>query len=478
MNYAADVWLNGEHVGSHEGGFTPFSFEITDHLSDENLLAVRVDNERREGGLPTPNTDWFNFGGINRSVELIPAPETYLRNFKVDTALDGENVSVRVRAWADGPELDDPPELSIPALSVETELERARDEDGDLTEYATTLDLSRSTVDLWNPRDPRLYDVELSYGDDELVDRVGLRELGVVDGNIQLNSQAVELRGIAMHEEANGKGRALDEADVEQRFRWLGQLGCNFARLAHYPHTPAMARRADEEGILLWEEVPAYWGVAFGEEETRERYREQLRELIQRDWNRASVALWSIANETDHEDDTRNRVLSEMTDYVRELDDTRLITAACFVNESGDGDRLVIRDPLVEDLDVIGINEYYGWYYTSPGAMARLEDGETPVVVSETGAGAKWGNHGDDGERWTEEFQARIYREQLTAIGGVDRIQGLSPWILFDFRTPMRMNPHQRGYNRKGLLDETGRKKAAFDVLRDAYREWTPDTEG
>jgi len=134
VNYAAGVWLNGEHVGSHEGGFTPFSFEVTDHLEPENLLVVRVDNERRESGLPTPNTDWFNFGGINRSVELVTVPGSYLRNFRIDTALDGDEGAVRVHVWTDAPALAEAPELSIPARSVETTLERV---DGD--DEASTL---------------------------------------------------------------------------------------------------------------------------------------------------------------------------------------------------------------------------------------------------------------------------------------------------------------------------------------------------
>jgi beta-glucuronidase len=219
-----------------------------------------------------------------------------------------------------------------------------------------------------------------------------------------------------------------------------------------------MARKADEEGILLWEEVPVYWDIEFGDNDVQDLYRQQLREVIQRDWNRASVVLWSIANETDHNDVVRNNVLPEMAEYVRELDDSRLVTAACFVDESDD--RLVIQDPLQDHLDVIGINEYYGWYYGDAEDMKAFQENPTgtPVVVSETGGGAKWGNHGSKDERWTEEFQAAIYRGQTTAIKDNDQISGMAPWILFDFRAPLRQNEHQRGYNRKGIVDQYGRK--------------------
>jgi len=232
-----------------------------------------------------------------------------------------------------------------------------------------------------------------------------------------------------------------------------------------------MARRADKEGIILWEEVPAYWDVNFGDERVQDLYRKQLRELIQRDWNRPSVALWSIANETDHEDEVRNRVLPTMAEYVRSLDDTRLVTAACWVEETDAG--LELLDPLADALDVVGVNEYFGWYTGEADAMRSFVDDPTgpPIVISETGAGAKWGNHGDADEHWTEEFQAAYYRDTLAAIEDSEQIVGLSPWILFDFMSPRRMHPHQRGYNRKGLLDEAGRKKQAFSVLQEHYRE-------
>ena len=469
VNYEADVWLNGEYLGHHEGGFTPFSFEVTDAVeeSEENLLVVGVDNRHDDETIPTGLTDWFNFGGINRSVELLCVPETFVRNFKIETTVSDEAVEVSARAWTDGPETDDALTLTVPGLGVERGLkpdsERA---------YSGSFVVDRDDVRLWSPDDPSLYEVRLSHAADELRDRVGFREVTVEGSDVLVNGDPVYLRGISLHEEANGKGRALDEGDVEERFEWLGQLGCNFARLAHYPHTEMMARKADEEGVLLWEEVPAYWGIAFGDEDVQALYRQQLRELVERDWNRASVVLWSVANETNHEDDTRNDVLPEMVEHVRGVDDTRLVTAACFVDEADD-DRFEIHDPLADQLDVVGINEYQGWYEGEADDMARFADDPdgTPVVISETGGGAKWGHHGDDEEVWTEENQARIYREQLRALDEHDQVVGFSPWILFDFRTPLRMNEYQRGFNRKGLVDPQGHKKQAFEVLRDFYSE-------
>jgi beta-glucuronidase len=466
VNYEATVWLNGERLGSHEGGYTPFAFEVTDHIEDgDNVLVVRADNERRETGIPDAKTDWFNFGGIQRSVELVSVPETFLRNYRVETTLSDGQVTLDITAWVDGPVSDETVSVRFPELDREATL--SADGEG---EYSATLSLDADAVSLWSPTSPRLYTVELTCGRDAIEDRIGIRDVRVRDGDVLLNGERIWLRGVSLHEEAVGKGRALDESDVETRFEWLNELGCNFARLAHYPHTREMARTADQEGILLWEEVPAYWDIDFGDDEVQDLYRQQLRELIQRDWNRASVALWSIANETDHEDDVRNRVLPEMVDFVRDLDGNRLVTAACFVDETDDG--LAIRDPLADSLNVVGINQYYGWYYGDAEDMSAFQDDPdgTPVVISEVGGGAKWGNHGPEDERWTEEFQAAIYRDQIDAITDNDQIAGMSPWILFDFRSPARQNPHQRGYNRKGILDQRGRKKEAFSLLREFYR--------
>jgi len=500
VNYRADVWLNGDHLGSHEGGFTPFAFEVTDHLDErtDNLLVVRVDDSREDRKLPAERTDWFTFGGITREVDLVTVPQRYLRNVKVETDLASDDVTVTVRAWVDDPDGDEggeiaggadgAPTATVPDLDRSWTLDAAGDWEatphegvdetvgGTVYEGATTFDAE--TVDRWTPENPELYDLRVAIeGDDhvpndELTERVGFRTVSVEGSDVLVNGEPVTLWGISLHEEADGRGRSLRSVDRAKRFDWLADLGCNFARLAHYPHHEAMARRADEAGVLLWTEVPAYWSVEFGDADVQANYRQQVREVVQRDWNRPSVALWSIANETDHEDETRNEVLPEIAEYVRSLDETRLVTAACFVDETDDGD-IVLADPLADHLDVFGVNQYRGWYHGEPDDFERFDDDPSgpPVLITEVGAGAKRGNHGPADERWTEQSQAEFYRRQLDALDGIEQCCGLSPWILFDFRSPRRQNPYQRGYNRKGLLDENGREKTAFDVLRRYYEK-------
>lgn len=485
VNYRADVWLNGESLGHHEGGFTPFAIEVTDHLDEreDNLLVVRVDDRRDRRKLPVERTDWFTFGGITREVDLVTVPETFLRNCKVETDVGDDEVTVTVRAWTDGPgfEGEAVPTATLPELDRTWDLEPAGSweasphegseqvSSGSTFEGSVTLPVDE--VALWSPSSSSLYDLRVEAGGDALRERVGFRTVSVSGSDVLVNGESVTLRGVALHEEADGRGRSLTGVDRQRRFDWLADLNCNFARLAHYPHHRDMVRRADEAGVLLWSEVPAYWSVAFGDPDTQAAYRQQLREMVQRDWNRPSVALWGIANETDHTDDTRNEILPQMTEYVRDLDATRLVTAACFVDETDD-DRFVVEDPLAEHLDVFGVNQYQGWYGGDPDDFRRYDDDPDgpPIVISEVGAGGKRGHHGPSDEQWTEEYQARFYREQVRAIDSVEQVVGLTPWILFDFRSPRRQNPLQRGYNLKGLLDEHGEKKLAFDVLRRHYR--------
>jgi len=197
-----------------------------------------------------------------------------------------------------------------------------------------------------------------------------------------------------------------------------------------------------------------------------------------RDRSRASVIFWSVANETLPSPE-RTAFLTELVERARALDPTRLVSAALLTLPTG-GTEHVIDDPLGEAVDVVSINQYLGWYYGDRETIAdstwRSVFGK-PIVFTEMGGGAKAGHHGDTDEIWTEEFQADLYRRQIEMIragrsGNGGEIAGMSPWILKDFRAPVRVLPGiQDGYNRKGLVSEEGERKLAFDVLRSFYDE-------
>jgi beta-glucuronidase len=201
---------------------------------------------------------------------------------------------------------------------------------------------------------------------------------------------------------------------------------------------------------------------------------QQLGEMIRRDRDKASIILWSVANETPNTP-VRTRYLTSLAERAHELDPSRLVTAALLVR--GDGNTKIVDDPLGKALDVIGTNEYIGWYEKTPEDIANFTWSiayDKPLIMSEFGGGAKAGLHGSEHTRWTEEYQASLYRNQIIMLNKIPQLRGISPWILMDFRSPVRLLPGvQDDFNRKGLISDQGKKKQAFFTLQKAYRDNT-----
>lgn len=465
-NYEARVWLNGDELGVHEGGFTPFNFEITDRLDpDGNVLVVKVDNTRRADAVPTDNFDWWNYGGLTRPVTLVETPATFVRDYVLQ--LDPEAPD-EVVGWVqvDGPAPQTPVAIRIPEADVETTV--TPDEDG-RADVRFAADLQR-----WSPDDPHRYRVELATEDGRVTDRIGFRTVSTRGSDILVNGQPTFLRGISIHEEAPYEARrAFSEDDARTLLEWAKDLGANFVRLAHYPHNEAMVRMADSLGLMVWVEVPVYWTIDWDNEATLANARNQLREMITRDKNRAAVVLWSVANETPL-GDARLAFLRTLVDDVRALDPTRLVTAALEHHYANDS-TVVIDDPLGEHLDVLGNNEYIGWYDGPPEKAARITwetDYDKPLVMSEFGGGALQGHHGPAEQIWTEEYQARLYRYQVEMLREIPFLAGTTPWILKDFRSPRRpLDDIQDFWNRKGLISDRGARKQAFYIMQRFYRE-------
>jgi beta-glucuronidase len=470
--YAATVFLNGSYVGNHDGSSTPFVLDVTAAIEAENRIMVILENTRSRNRVPMSNTDWFNYGGIHRSIELLRLPEAYVQHCFVGliprSGYKKLFCEVTVSTGAAGAQrsgasADLPPEavLEIPEHSLTAKVP--------LQEGKGRVEIDASP-ELWTPENPRLYDLTLRSGEDLVVDRVGFREIRREGNEILLNGESIFLRGVSMHEESVFNGRTLSEAEIRENFSLVKELGGNFARLAHYPHNGLASKVADEVGLLLWEEVPVYWAINFDSEEAYADAENQLSELILRDRNRASVAIWSVGNENP-DTDARLSFMSNLAKRARELDGTRLVSAACLVDHVANR----IADRLTEHLDVIGLNEYFGWYEPDFGKFPDLLENskpDKPVIVTEFGGGALAGNHGSRDEMFTEENQEWIYLRQTATIETIPYIKGMSPWILYDFRTPKRANRFQQGYNRKGLLSEDkSYRKLAFYVLQEFYQK-------
>lgn len=465
-NYVADVYLNGEKIGQHEGGFTPFSFEITKVVREKgNFLVVKVDNKRRREAVPTLMTDWWNYGGLTRQVALVETPLTFVHDYLIQLE---KGTSDRVRGWVrlNGSRLVQRVTIRISEAGV------SRSFTTDASGLAA-IDF-RADLKLWSSEDPKLYDILVETETDQVRDRIGFRSIETRGTEILLNGRPIFLRGICAHEEAPIRGgRAYSREDAVTLLGWARELGANFVRLAHYPHNEVIIREADKMGILLWSEIPVYWTIQWENPATLENARNQLSEMIQRDKNRAAVVIWSVANETPLSD-VRLAFLKNLVSHARNLDSTRLLSAAMerhYINPTTQ----MIDDPLGEFLDVLGCNEYVGWYDGLPEKADRVEwksKYDKPLIMSEFGADALYGHHGDALTRWTEEYQEDLYRRQIGMLRKVPFLRGTSPWILMDFRSPRRpLAGIQDYWNRKGLISNRGEKKKAFFVMQQWYRE-------
>lgn len=462
-NYVTDVYLNGEPLGHHEGGFTPFSFEVTDKVADgDNFVVVRVNNVRRPEGVPTVNCDWWNYGGITRDVMLVETPELTVDDYFVhlsDCSYKKISGYVRASVARDGI----PMTVAIPELGVSETV--VSDQNG----------LAHFSIDaapvLWTPENPKLYDVVVSCGGDSVADRIGFRRIEAIGKHLYLNGKEVFLRGISIHEEAPFRqGRVATEAEDRVLLGWAKELGCNFVRLAHYPHNEKMVRAAEEMGLMVWDEIPVYWTIHFDDSGTFANASAQLRDMINRDKNRCGVIIWSMANETPRSD-ARDSFLASLARHARSMDNTRLVSMAMEVSWTPDGP--TIDDTMNKYVDIISFNCYSGWYGGKVSDCATMKWNipyDKPFIVSEFGGGALYGKHGDVDERWTEEYQEELYKQTLAMYDRTEGFSGMSPWILMDFRSSRRqLHGVQDFFNRKGLISENGQKKKAFFVLQDFY---------
>lgn len=535
-NYTTDLFVNNQLVGRHIGGYTAFNFDITDYVkAGENTIIVRVNALLDETTIPTMRTsDFWKYGGLTRDVGLITVPETHISQYHVylDDHQKGE-----IKGWvqlagkqAGGQSVT----VAIPEAGLQRAVKTNR-------AGRATFSFNSNNLQLWSPSSPKLYDVNITLNKNTLKDRIGFRTISTDGLNIVLNGEPIQLRGISMHEETTlHPGLSTSREDVLAQFELVKELNANFVRLAHYPHSEHAVRLADEMGLLLWSEVPIVSLIDWENADTLAVAKSQISENIARDRNRAAIIMWSIANESFPQSDARLAFLTELAATARALDDSGrpLVSALLGSHEEfkaisqhllpeilrhpkldeqarqrlmtmikSSGKQLsgaeqksvmaeeipvVISDPLGKVVDIVGYNQYFGWYYSKSLAeafgvdeglmrdamiavMPKLRFSNTfdkPMIISEFGAGALQGLRSKEGLLWSEDYQARVFRAQLNMLDKSPYIQGYSPWVLKDFRSHLReLNGIQDTWNRKGLVSETGKKKLAFSVLAEHYKQ-------
>lgn len=465
----AHVWLDGEPLGEHYGGHLPFTFMMQPESGVHDLV-VRVDNRHdMTSTIPSAHLDWFRYGGITRPVlvEELDAPG-HVASMRLIPDLDQSAGLLKVRAeLANLSEraLADDYVLTVDGVPIKSELVRLPVSGSTVVAFSVRLE----GIQPWEPGHPRLYEVALRYGGDELRERVGFRRITVQGRQLHLNGQPLFIKGVNRHEDHPEWGCALPEHLMARDLDLIQELGANAVRGSHYPNDQRFLDMCDERGILFIEEIPL-WQFS-GEQMAigllADRARAMMWAMVERDVSHPCIMAWSMLNECATQTPELRVAAEQLLDTVRQIDDTRPVT---YATHRADED-------ICFDLgDFACLNAYYGWYrhdLTWAEFLDRMSHhlGDQPLIVSEFGAGGLYGYRtAEEDVVWSEEYQRKVLCDSIRLFMQREDCAGFFIWQFCDTRTDRGQDGRfalmrPRHMNNKGLVDEFRRKKLAFDAV-------------
>ncbi len=339
--------------------------------------------------------------------------------------------------------------------------------------YSEKISFTAEKIKRWDVFKPALYFVEITVDDDDIIDRIGFREIKAEKGQFLINGKAITIKGVNHHEDWPDFGHAVPKQLMERDIDIIKDLGCNFIRGSHYPNSRAFVDYLDQNGILFWSEVPL-WGAkaeTLSSEKIIKRGVNMHREMVEQYYNHPSIVLWGLHNEIDTRCEDARILTKKFADTIRAYDKSRPLTYAT--------DR-VLTDICLDLADVISINKYIGWYGMDPkewyGFMGDVEKklksagvSGKPVVMGEFGAAAIYGYHTFDNIKWTEEYQANLLTTELELFKKTPFICGKFVWQFSDGRTSAQGIDRARGFNNKGLVNEYRKPKLAYNAVKKIY---------
>ncbi len=501
--HEAKVYLNGEFLMEHKGGFTPFEAEVSSLLvCGENRLTVAVNNIIDESTLPVGmvkesevdgkkviknyvNFDFFNYAGIHRPVKLYTTPKTYIEDITIVTDFNGDKGHVKYDVTVVGEFLGD---VNISII----------DEDGNIvaTQKGLSEEVVIEKVQLWEPLASYLYTLKVDLVQDGTVidtysEPFGVRTVAVREGKFLINDKPFYFKGFGKHEDSYVNGRGFNEIINVKDFSLMKWIGANSFRTAHYPYSEEIMRLADREGIVVIDETPAV-GLhlnfmatgLFGSSEKRDTWKEigtmeahiqVIRELIARDKNHPSVVMWSIANEPDSDSEGAKEYFEPLIKLAKELDpQKRPTTVVTYLNSTPD------RCKVGDIVDVLCLNRYYGWYIAGGDLeeAKRLLESELndwmercpdkPIMFTEYGADTVAGMHDTVPVMFTEEYQVDYYKANHEVVDQCKNFVGEQVWNFADFATSQGIIRVQG--NKKGIFTRERKPKMIAHSLR---QRWT-----
>jgi beta-glucuronidase len=488
VNYRATVWLNGREIGSHAGAYLPWELDLTNLRPGVNRLIVRVDNERTAADLPPgPGGQWWNYGGILREVYLRSVQSADLQRMQIHTLLPNPRGAATIQE-----------QVLVRNVTGARQKVRLRGTYGraalnfgsaTIAPHATwtaNASVKIAHPSLWAPGHPKLYSATLTLSDAKgrrlggYFTYSGIRTVTVTkDGRLELNGRLLDLRGVNLHEQTLQTGAAMTPSQTAQLMTWVQELGATVIR-AHYPVGPEMEEMADRDGILIWSEIPVYQVQSpfLSNPGWLARAHAMLEDNILSNQNHPSILLWSIGNELPSPaTQAEARYISGATALAKHLDPTRPVAMAVS-NWPGLGCQTA-WDPL----DVIGDNEYFGWFDAGGGAdddrdalgpfldSVRACYPTKAIMVTEFGFDAS--RDGPVEERGTYAFQANSVAFHLNVFASKPWLSGA---IYFALQNYVAFPQYSGGdprpdppYNQKGLVDFFGNAKPAFGVVSQIY---------
>lgn len=490
VNYKCRIFINGELVRVHEGGYTEFTVDATGELQiGRNVLAVEVDNRATQIKMP-PCLGYFNYGGIHRSVSLeIHQNHDCMRNVFVDAKPTNSGYRLRARGRIVG--CNKCVKIRLICNDAETSTEFCNSRMFDVS-------LHVSNVNSWTPESPNLYRATIQLIEDdeikhEISQDVGFRSIEMSEGKIILNGKPIFLKGVCYLYDSPIYGVTMKPEQYMTDISLLKELGANTIR-SHFPFTREFYEACDKAGIMLWIETPVYCihpsnnktFTEFADPDFKELANTMIEEMIVHARSHPSVIIYSLGNECNVEHPEAESFFQELAQRARQLDDTRLLSYASLYCNVG---------PLADMVDVLGINEYWGWYdridnqhvskrndtevRLDPIELGILDDKinelkhihKKSLLLTEFGADSIPGYMSDSREFWSEDYHAELLQETFSIIEKHPEICGIFPFCFTDYRDPSKYtNRYWDEMNYKGLITYERRPKKAFYTLKEIYQ--------
>ncbi len=470
----AKVWLDGEYLGDHYGGYTSFAFKLTNMEIGIHTLTVMVDNSADDTTLPSDVADWYRYGGIIRDVKLHNLGNTYISSMHISYELSEKNDSARVFVKANISSLIGERQENITLNFDGKEIAKKTITLGD--ENAVEFEFSAENINPWDIGAPNLYTAKIATSDDDLADRIGFRRIETKENKIFLNGKSVFLKGVNRHEDHPEFGNAFPVSLMQKDLDIIKNLGCNTIRGSHYPNSKEFLDLLDENGILFWSEIPM-WGEQSVETLEKpillSRALYMHTEMVNQYFNHPSIVIWGMHNEIETKEQIAVDITEKIYKLLKSLDSSRLITYATDRAE---------KDICLKYCDFISINKYFGWYGGGTDAWKGFFDElkvwfkkqgvkEKAVVMSEFGGAALYGNHTFDNIKWSEEYQANLLSESMDAFIESGMVCGTYVWHFADARTIRPVTDRARGFNNKGILNEYRKPKASYFAVQEKYQK-------